>query len=119
MVCGVVEWTAISVAMAVVLFSGGYFGKVVWDHARRIDETNDRVELVETRVTKIEVAQVNCQTQLADRLLKGDRSFEAINTQVQTLANTAAGLMEITKQLQTMVDKIDQRIWDGMERRVG
>jgi hypothetical protein len=114
--CGPIEWGAISVAVVVILFAGGYFGRVVWNHSTRIDSVSERVDGVEKRVIKVETTQETCQRQLSDRLLKGDRSFEEINKQVRALAETATGLLGITKNLKEMVRVLEQRMWDGHDR---
>lgn len=109
MACGPIEWGAISVACGILAFSGGYFAAA--------SAIKKKLTGVEMRVTKLEADQSTCQKQLAERLLKGDRSFEEINAQVASLAKTAASLMGITENLQTMVEKIEQRLWDGHDRR--
>lgn len=109
--CGPIEWGAISVACGILAFAGGYFAGAT--------AFKKRVEGVELRVTKIETEQASCQKQLAARLLKGDRSFEEINRQVASLARTAESLMGVTENLQNVVEKIEQRLWDGHERRGG
>lgn len=116
-VCNSIEWGTISVAVAVLIFAGGFFGKIIWNHGARIDEAHDKVEGVSGRVSKIETTQVECQKQLSARLLKGDRSFEEISRQVANLSATAERLTESAKNLQGMVNTIDQRIWNGHERR--
>lgn len=119
MTCSGIEWGAVSAAVAVLIFAGGFFGKIIWSHGIMITKAHERVGDVEGRVTKIETTQADCQKQLADRLLKGDRSFEAITNEIKALSNTAERLTETAKNLSVMVDKMEERLWDGHERRGG
>jgi hypothetical protein len=106
----VIEWTAVGIVCSVLVVAAK-----IW--CSELSATKKDVSNLNNRMATIEDAQMLCQKNLADRLSKGDQSFDRINEQVAHLSSITVKLAETAKNLSDTVNKIEQRVWNGHDRR--
>lgn len=106
----VIEWTAVGIVCSVLALAAK-----IW--CSELSATKKDVSRLDGRVTTIEDAQMLCQKNLAARLSRGDQSFDKINEQVANLSVITERLAETARNLSVAVDKIEQRVWNGHDRR--